>query len=239
MAIHTKRYSSVTGRLTRRHFIGCGLASAASHTLGTDHASCAGDTVLPAEARHYDKLGNLSVQCRVCPRECVIRDGQRGACGTRENRGGTLYSLVYGKIASLNPDPIEKKPFFHVVPGSLALSIATAGCNMWCKFCQNHELSQAKPEDLRTMTVSPERLASEALRSNSPFIAYTYNEPTVFTEFAYDCSRAGLDQGVHSVVISNGWINPEPLDRLCEVITAYKVDLKSFSSFVLSRDNRR
>lgn len=183
----------------------------------------------PKEALYYRKLTGGSVRCEVCPRECVIGKGQRGYCGTRENRNGILYSLVYGQIASFAPDPIEKKPFFHVVPGSIAFSIATAGCNIRCKFCQNYTLSQAKPEDLRSISIAPERLASEAKRSGSQFIAYTYNEPTVFTEYVHDCAAAGKKDGLGSVVISNGYINPEPLDRLSEVITAYKVDLKAFT----------
>ncbi len=222
------------GCLSRRLFIGAGLVSSAAFLCcGNAYGQNSPRTENRGqahEALYYERLDGAGVRCHVCPRECVIADGRRGACGTRENRNGTLYSLVYGRVASFAPDPIEKKPLFHVVPGSLAFSIATAGCNMWCKFCQNHTLSQAKPEDLRAIDAPPARIAEEARRSGCRFIAYTYNEPTVFTEYARDCSQAGLDAGVHSVVISNGYINPEPLDRLCEVITAYKVDLKAFTA---------
>jgi len=220
---------------SRREFLELGVSSIAAFCAGCGEAEGgrrrdpAGAASPPKEALHYKKVSGKVVQCLVCPRECVIDDGRRGFCGTRENRGGVLYSLVYGRVASFAVDPIEKKPFFHVVPGSLAFSIATAGCNMWCKFCQNHTLSQAKPEELRSITLTPERVAAEAERSGSAVIAYTYNEPTIFTEYAHDCAAAGLERGIHSVVISNGYINPEPLDRLCEVIAAYKVDLKAFS----------
>jgi pyruvate formate lyase activating enzyme len=159
----------------------------------------------------------------------VIPEGERGFCSTRENRGGTLYSLVYAHVASMAVDPIEKKPLFHFLPGSQAYSIATAGCNMTCKFCQNYTLSQAKPEELRSQFMTPETVASEAKASGAQSIAYTYNEPTVFTEFAHDCAAAGKRLGIRSVVISNGFINPEPLERLAEVIAAYKVDFKAFS----------
>jgi len=159
----------------------------------------------------------------------VIQEGERGYCGTRENRSGTLYTLVYGKVAAAHVDLIEKKPFFHVFPGTSAYSIATAGCNMRCKFCQNWELSQSKPEQLRSQSMTPDYVAESAERSRSVSIAYTYNEPTVFTEFVYDCAAAGKKKGIHSVVVSNGFIKAEPVERLCEVITAYKVDLKAFS----------
>ncbi len=126
-------------------------------------------------------------------------------------------------------DPIEKKPFFHYLPGSQAYSIATAGCNFTCKFCQNYTLSQSKPEDIRSVFMPPGSVASEAKASGAESLAFTYNEPTVFTEFARDCAAEGKKLGIRSVVISNGFINPEPLERLAGVIAAYKVDFKAFS----------
>lgn len=183
----------------------------------------------PKEALYYEKLDGGTVRCGVCPRRCVIEDGGRGFCSTRENRGGVLYSLVYGHVASAAVDPIEKKPFFHYLPGSQAYSIATAGCNFTCKFCQNHTLSQSKPEEIRSVFMPPATVASEAKASGAESIAFTYNEPTVFTEFARNCAAEGKKLGVRSVVISNGFINPEPLERLAGVIAAYKVDFKAFS----------
>lgn len=209
MKMVTRYKSDYTCPVSRRKFLEFGISSTAAFCFGKESAEgrevsgSRGVFDLPVEARFYDKLSEKLVQCRVCPRECVIKDGDRGFCGTRENRKGTLISLVYGRVAAFGVDPIEKKPFFHVMPGSLAFSIATAGCNMTCKFCQNFHLSQSKPENVRSVTMSPQRVADEAHRSKSKLIAYTYNEPTVFTEYAYDCSRAGLDVGVHSVVVSN------------------------------------
>lgn len=222
-------------RFSRRGFLACGIPSAAAVCLECGRAESKNEVgfsevlSLPKEASFYDKLTEKLVRCRVCPRECVIGDGNRGFCKTRENRGGTLYSLVYGRVAATQVDPIEKKPFFHVMPGTGVYSIATAGCNMWCKFCQNYNLSQSTPEQLRSKTMSPDHVVREAQRYGVRLIASTYNEPTVFTEFVYDCACAGLTEGVHSVVVSNGYINAEPLERLSEVITAYKVDFKAFS----------
>jgi pyruvate formate lyase activating enzyme len=136
---------------------------------------------------------------------------------------------VYGRVASEHLDPIEKKPFYHVLPGSQSYSIATAGCTMSCKFCQNWELSQSKPEDINSRAASPEDITKSAAGQGAKTIAYTYNEPTVFTEFVYDCAHAGNKHGIRSIVVSNGYILPEPLDRLADVITAYKVDFKAFS----------
>ncbi len=217
--------------MNRRSFleqgVHAGLAACAGYAaLQAGNASA--DTA-PHEALYYERIADNRVRCMLCPRECVISEGDRGFCSTRENRDGTLYSLVYGRVAAFNVDPIEKKPFFHVSPGALTFSLATAGCNMWCTFCQNHHLSQSTPEEVRSMDTTPEQVAREARSSGSKVIAYTYNEPTVFNEFAVDCARAGLEEGVRSVVVSNGYINKEPLERLSEVIAAYKVDFKAFS----------
>jgi len=231
--------SEMTGKTTvefcRRRFLGLGISSAAAFCSGYCNAEggIEGDTGIDpnwlTEARFYENVRDGMVQCHVCPRECVIPEGKRGYCGTRENHDGKLYSLVYGRVASAVPDPIEKKPLFHVLPGTKAFSIATAGCNMECKFCQNWTLSQSKPEDLRSRAMTPSQVAKTAAGTGSVSIAYTYNEPTVFTEFVYDCAVAGKKAGIHSVVISNGYVNAEPIERLGEVITAYKVDLKAFS----------
>ena len=235
MKSERKQLPAWSDAISRRQFLALGVSSAAVVCIGCEKANgrdvstSSGASDEPKEARFYEKLSDKLVQCHVCPRNCVIKDGGRGFCRTRENDDGTLFSLVYGKVAANNVDPVEKKPFFHVLPGFLAYSIATAGCNFWCKFCQNYQLSQSKPEELRSITMSPEHVTEEAQRSGSQLIACTYNEPTVFTEFAYDCAKAGLEKGIHSVIVSNGYINAAPLERLSEVIAAYKVDFKAFS----------
>jgi pyruvate formate lyase activating enzyme len=181
------------------------------------------------EARYYEKLDHKKIRCRLCPRECVIDDRERGYCGVRENRGGTYYSLVYARPCAMNADPIEKKPLFHFLPGSRAFSIATAGCNVNCKFCQNWEISQVRPEEVRSVYMPPEKIARAARNYDCRSIAYTYSEPTVFFEFMEDSALAGRSLGVKSVVVTAGYINKEPLLRLCELVDAIKVDLKAFS----------
>ena len=138
------------------------------------------------EASWYEKLENLRVECTLCPRGCVVDDFERGYCGVRENRGGTYYTLIYGRPCSLHADPVEKKPLYHFLPGSKAFSLATAGCNMECKFCQNWQISQTRPEELRSADLPPARLAREAERADCPIIAYTYTEPVVFAEYMRD-----------------------------------------------------
>ena len=180
-------------------------------------------------AMWYDKLAGGLVHCRLCPNDCRLSEGQIGICRARKNIGGELYSMVYGKIASVHVDPIEKKPFFHVLPGSTAFSIATPGCNMRCLFCQNWEISQAFPWDIRTSAATPEEVVDAALKSGAPSIAFTYTEPTIFYEYMIDIAKLAKQKGLKTVVISNGYINPEPLRALLPFIDAYKVDFKAFN----------
>ena len=181
------------------------------------------------EARYYAKLADREIECRLCPRLCRLGDKERGYCGVRENVGGTYYSLVYGKVCSLNVDPIEKKPFFHVLPGTSALSLATAGCNVNCKFCQNWEISQARPEQVESFDLPPEAAAARAAGARCRSIAYTYTEPTVFFEYMFDTAVRARRKGIRNLVVTGGHINPEPLAELLTVVDAVKVDLKSFS----------
>jgi len=183
----------------------------------------------PFEARYYQKLGGNVVQCKLCPRECVVAPGDRGYCRVRENRGGTYYSLSHSRIVAAHIDPVEKKPFFHFLPGSLAFSVATPGCNVNCKFCQNWEISQPRPEELRSVHVPPKELAERAKASGCPLLAYTYTEPVVFNEYVVDAAEAGHAVGLRSVVVSNGFIQQEPLKRLCQSVDAIKTDVKAFS----------
>ena len=187
------------------------------------------DTRFVVEARFYEKLPARRIRCKLCPRECVIDDRERGYCGVRENRGGTYYSLVYARVASAHVDPIEKKPLFHFAPGSMAFSIGTAGCNVNCKMCQNWELSQARPEQLTSTYLAPQKLAAAARESRAVSIAYTYNEPVIFCEYVLDAADAGRAAGVRSVVVSGGYIQDEPLAQMCRRVDAIKIDLKAYS----------
>ncbi|MEJ2053106.1 MAG: AmmeMemoRadiSam system radical SAM enzyme [Calditrichaceae bacterium] len=181
------------------------------------------------EARYYEKLDHKKIRCKLCPRECVIDDRERGYCGVRENRDGVYYTLVYSRPCTYHIDPIEKKPLFHFYPGSIAFSIATAGCNLNCKFCQNWQISQVTPEQVRSIYMSPGDVAQAAAQNKCLSIAYTYNEPTIFYEYMYDTAIKGHANDVKSVVITAGYIAKEPLETLCGRVDAIKVDLKAFS----------
>jgi pyruvate formate lyase activating enzyme len=169
------------------------------------------------------------VKCLLCAQECVLKNGERGRCRARINQNGVLKSLVYGRPAAIHVDPIEKKPFYHFLPGTNAFSLGTAGCPLSCRFCQNWEISQARPEDIRTSLYSPEEIVSSAGRRRCPVIAFTYNEPTVFIEYLTDIARQGRKQQVKSVLVSCGFMNSRPLEEMCEVLDAIKIDLKGFS----------
>jgi pyruvate formate lyase activating enzyme len=182
-----------------------------------------------AEAAFYEKLPYKKTRCKLCPRECVIDDRERGYCGVRENRGGTYYTLVHSRVAAAHIDPIEKKPLFHFHPGAAAFSIATAGCNVNCKMCQNWDLSQSRPEQVRSIYLPPDQVAAAAKSNACPVIAYTYSEPVVFYEYMTAVADAGRAQGIKSVVVTGGFIQREPLQKLCRHVDAVKVDLKAFS----------
>jgi pyruvate formate lyase activating enzyme len=183
---------------------------------------------LPLEARYYQKLAEKRVECQLCPNRCKVADLERGTCGVRENRGGTYMTLVHSRAVSANVDPIEKKPLFHFLPGSTAFSIATAGCNMECKFCQNWQISQYRPEQVRAMRLPPERVHEMAAAAGSRSIAYTYSEPTVYYEYMADTAALGKRTGVRSVVVSAGFIEEQPLKDLLPHVDAIKIDLKGF-----------
>lgn len=183
----------------------------------------------PHEAMFYEKISRNRVVCNLCPWECMVKPGRRGRCRVRENQGGKLIALTYSKPCSLNLDPIEKKPFYHFMPGEDALSLATAGCNLRCKFCQNWSISQAKPEELDSLYIPPANMVRLAKRSKAKAIAYTYSEPIVYYEYMLDIARLAKKEGIKNVVISGGFINPEPLKLLCKHVDAIKIDLKAFS----------
>ncbi len=181
------------------------------------------------EARWYQRLKDNLVQCQLCPRRCVIAPNKRGFCRVRENRQGRLYSLVYGRPCAINREPIEKAPFFHFLPGSLRLTLATVGCNQRCKYCQNWEISQANPEDVPSESMSPEEVVSLAERLGLKTICFTYTEPVVFYEYMYDIAQLARARGIRTVMVSGGYVNPEPLMELCRVMDGIKIDLKGFT----------
>lgn len=182
-----------------------------------------------SEAMYYEKLAEKKIKCRLCPHECQVADLERGSCGVRENRGGTYYTLVYGQPCAVHIDPIEKKPLFHYYPGSQAYSLATAGCNFSCRFCQNWEISQRRPEQVQAISLLPEAVISQARNQDCPIIAHTYSEPVIFFEYMRACAALGREKGIPNVMISNGFIQKKPLQELCRLLGAIKIDLKAFT----------
>ncbi len=169
------------------------------------------------------------IRCELCPHECEVGPGERGLCEVRQNNNGQYYSLVYGNPCAVHIDPIEKKPFYHVLPASRAFSIATAGCNFDCKFCQNWEISQAPPDDTYNYTLPPDEVISSVLQYKSQVIASTYVEPVIFIEYMLEIGRLAKAQPILKLMHSNGFINAKPLEDLCDVLDAACIDLKGFT----------
>ena len=182
------------------------------------------------ESLFYTKLENGRVCCGLCPHNCEIPDGGKGFCRVRSNRGGVLYSDSYGTVSGIALDPIEKKPLYRFHPGSMIFSVGNYGCNLRCLFCQNHSISMTAPE-ASAERISPERLAALAtqyIKDGNIGIAYTYNEPLIGYEYVYDCAVLAKKQNLFNVLVTNGFINPEPLVKLLPFIDALNIDLKSF-----------
>ena len=232
--------SLLAPRLDRRSFLKCAALSGAA--LGACEfarpfgalpvwaaSSSQDDSRFVVEAKFYEKQPNKKIKCKLCPRECAVGDRERGYCGVRENRGGIYYTLVHSRVAAAHIDPIEKKPLFHYLPGTMALSIATAGCNVNCKFCQNWDISQVRPEQVPADYAPPKAVAQLAKQHGCPSIAYTYSEPVVFAEYLMDAADAGHEAGVQSVAVSNGYMQQDSLKAAYGKMDAVKIDLKSFT----------
>jgi pyruvate formate lyase activating enzyme len=226
-------------RLTRRDFIkrtcgfclGLGASNLIFSSLKKNFAFAAiGERRGMREAMFYKAIDAETVQCLLCPRNCSLMNGQRSFCRSREAEKGKLYSLVYGLLCSAHIDPIEKKPIFHLLPGSGSFSVATAGCNLRCKFCQNWTISQATPEELDNIFLSPEDLVKAALQNNCASISYTYSEPTVFYEYMLDTAKSATPRGIKNIYVTAGYINPEPAKLLSQYIDAANIDLKAYDN---------
>jgi pyruvate formate lyase activating enzyme len=184
------------------------------------------------EAMLYEKLSDGKVKCNLCNHRCTIKEGNYGICGVRQNSDGSLYTLVYDKIIASHIDPIEKKPLFHFYPGSTAYSIATVGCNFKCKHCQNADISQLPIERKGYVVgekMGPEEMAEAARRSSCQSIAYTYTEPTVFFELAYETAQKAHDKGIKNIFVSNGYMTPEALKEISPYLHGINIDLKAFT----------
>jgi len=185
------------------------------------------------EALYYEKLGDKKVRCHLCPYECIIADGKKGACGVRINKSGTLFSEVYGKTTSIALDPIEKKPLYHYHPGEHILSLGTKGCNLHCEFCQNWHISQEL--DAPTRAITSEEIIEKAKEAGSFGIAYTYNEPFIWYEFVLDTAKLARKNGLENVLVTNGFVNMAPLEEILPFIDAMNIDLKSFNEEFYSK----
>jgi pyruvate formate lyase activating enzyme len=196
-------------------------------SVGFDCWNCHGRSEKQKGTIH--KGGPPIVKCQLCARACILRPGERGKCQARINHNGELRSLVYGHPVSLHVDPIEKKPFYHFLPGSEAFSLATAGCPLRCKFCQNWQISQSRPEDFTSPYTPPAEIVRLTTTRRAPVIAFTYNEPTVFMEYLIDIASLAKKQKLRSVMVSCGYMNSAPLKEMCSILDAIKIDLKGYS----------
>lgn len=189
------------------------------------------------EVYFKEELAAETVRCLTCPNRCILPPNARSRCKSHVNKDGTLYTLVYGNPCAVHIDPIEKKPLYHFLPGSTVFSIATTGCSFHCLNCQNWEISQVKPEEVRFYDMFPDAVVDEACKADCPSIAYTYSEATTYFEYMLDTSRQARLKGIRNIWVTNGYINEAPLHELCKVIDAANVDVKSFSEELYGRLN--
>ncbi len=217
--------------MNRREFL---KTLAVSPLTALAKAPSIGYYVEPKIASYWIKKEGTFVECQNCPHHCVLRDGQRGFCRVRENKGGKLYTLSYGNPCAVHIDPIEKKPLYHFLPGTNAYSIATAGCNFRCKHCQNYQISQVAPEETSNYKLPPKSLVGEVLhrktRDNISSIAYTYTEPSIFIEYMLDSAKLAKKEGIKNVYHSNGYLSEQPLLDLIPFLDGANVDLKFFKN---------
>jgi len=221
------------GNISKREFVRQCAALSAGMLCVPRHIISAGindetQNDFRREAMFQEKTPR-GVMCRICPNECILKEGELSQCRNRKVIRSVLYTLAYGNPCSVNVDPIEKKPLYHFLPGTRAFSIATAGCNLACLNCQNWTISQTGPDKTRNVRLMPDKVVSESLARSCSSIAYTYSEPITFYEYVFDTAFLAKQAGIKNLLISNGYINPEPLRKLCTVIDAANIDLKSFN----------
>lgn len=181
------------------------------------------------QALFYKKLKGRILQCVLCPHYCTLKENETGKCKVRKNINGILYSLSYEQPVAINLDPIEKKPLYNFLPGTMAFSIGMAGCNLRCLHCQNWEMSQKGPEEIPVPKISVKEMVKKALKSKCPIMSYTYSEPLVSYEYVLDIAKLAKKAGIKNMIVSNGFINPEPLKQLCKYIDGANIDLKSIN----------
>ncbi|MGA2298319.1 MAG: AmmeMemoRadiSam system radical SAM enzyme [FCB group bacterium] len=228
-------------RLSKRDFLKYSLVGLSAMTgLLRLKAFASGDSGLwkwSKEAYHYTSMSNKTVKCLNCPNTCVLPEGGRSRCRNKVNKGGKLYTLAYGNPCTANIDPVEKKPLFHFLPNARAYSIAAAGCNLRCLYCQNWEISQVQPEDTKNFDMFPAQVVENCLDNKCECIAYTYSEPNTFYEYMYDIAKLARKKGIKNLIVSNGYINEKPLLELCEYIDAATITLKNFKESIYNELN--
>lgn len=214
---------------------GSGPADISGHVFKNDAPDSLWKWSRPA--RFYRTAADKGTACTLCPNGCLLYPGDRGVCRSRVNLEGNLYTLTYGNPCSIHVDPVEKKPLFHFQPTSSVFSMATTGCNFRCLNCQNWEISQARPEEVRHYDLFPAEAVAQARAAGATAIAYTYSEATTFFEYMVDTAELAHEKGLANLWISNGYINPEPLRRLCDVIDGANVNLKAYSDEIYKKLN--
>lgn len=203
------------------------MSSILTWQLGKKTSEKSSDSVV--STRYWHTLEDGRVQCDVCPRACKLREGQRGLCFVRARQNDEVVLTTWGRSSGFCIDPIEKKPLNHFLPGTPVLSFGTAGCNLACKFCQNWDMSKSREMDTLADSATPEMLAEVALETGSRSIAYTYNDPVIFHEYAIDVAQAAHEKGVHAVAVTAGYVCPEPRKEFFANMDAANVDLKGFT----------
>lgn len=222
--------------VTRRAFIKSGLSGACAlcvaGILGFPRAAGAyipqKGFVNPIQSNWFSLLSNSDIQCELCPKQCLISPGKRGRCGVRENRNGKGYTLAYGNPVLVQMDPVERKPFFHVMPGTRALSVSTAGCPLECSFCEVWDMALVAPEDVYAYDLSPEKIVAQAKAAGAHSISYAFGEPVAFYEYMTDIARIAKKEGLLNLMHTSGYILPEPLKAITEMLDAVNIDLKGF-----------
>lgn len=250
---HSPESPGDTRGLTRRRFLGASVRTVAAAALfGATGTACgfgapsaertndragderaAGDAAV--EARWYERQADGSVLCTLCPHRCRIARGARGPCRVRENRDGTLVTVAYGNPALIQADPVERKPFFHVVPGSRALSVSTSGCPLECAFCEVWDVALVRPEEIHTHDAPPEAVVEQAKAIGARSVSYAFGEPIAFSEYVLDTARIARANGLLNLVHTSGYISDAPLAELLETVDAVNVDLKAFDDAVYTR----
>lgn len=228
--------------MDKRHFLKTALLGAGGICFsgkkisGTEGLSSQVGEKWTKEAMFYIETPK-GIRCQICPNECDIKEGEAGDCRNRINKNGKLYTIAYGNPCAVHIDPIEKKPLMHFLPGSRAFSIATAGCNLACLNCQNWTISQKSPAETQNYDLLPDKLIESCIKNKCESIAYTYSEPITFYEYTHDSSVLARQAGIKNVIVTAGYVNHDPLLKLCKVIDAANVDLKSFSDEIYMRLN--